>query len=134
MVFRLFGLKGGIIAVKNVFSEVQVLEDDDEDIVYDGPLVILTSRITASASEIVAGALKDYQRAVIVGDGAAVAFNVDGETLDFVDDIAAGRLQIGDEVAHQVLFDHRQVAGRRQVPVNPAGPNVRQARHRPAAG
>lgn len=64
----LFIRKGGVVAVKNVFSEVQVLEDQDDDIVYDGPLVILTSRITASASEIVAGALKDYQRAVIVGD------------------------------------------------------------------
>lgn len=64
----LFIPDGGVVAVKNVFSEVQVLEDQDADIVYDGPLVILTSRITASASEIVAGAMKDYQRAVIVGD------------------------------------------------------------------
>ncbi|MCP4906830.1 MAG: tail-specific protease [bacterium] len=64
----LFIREGGVVAVKNVFSEVQILEDRDEDIVYDGPLVILTSRITASASEIVAGAMKDYGRAVIVGD------------------------------------------------------------------
>jgi carboxyl-terminal processing protease len=64
----LFIRGGGVVAVKNVFSEVQVLNDRDEDIIYDGPLVILTSRITASASEIVAGALKDYGRAIIVGD------------------------------------------------------------------
>lgn len=64
----LFIRKGGVVAVKNVFQEVQVLEDQDQDIVYDGPLVILTSRLTASASEIVAGAMKDYGRAVIVGD------------------------------------------------------------------
>ncbi len=64
----LFIRDGGVVAVKNVFSEVQVLEDQDEDIVYDGPLVILTSRLTASASEIVAGAMKDYGRAIIVGD------------------------------------------------------------------
>jgi len=64
----LFIRTGGVVAVKNVFSEVQVLNDPADDIVYDGPLVILTSRITASASEIVAGALQDYGRAIIVGD------------------------------------------------------------------
>ena len=64
----LFITQGGIVAVKNVISQVQVYPDPDPAIIYDGPLVILTSRITASASEIVAGALQDYGRAVIVGD------------------------------------------------------------------
>ncbi len=64
----LFIRQGGVVAVKDVYSDVQVLADQDADIAYSGPLVILTSRITASASEIVAGAMKDYGRAVIVGD------------------------------------------------------------------
>lgn len=64
----LFISQGGIVAQKNVFADVQVESDPNPDIAYAGPLVILTSRITASASEIVAGAMKDYRRAVIVGD------------------------------------------------------------------
>lgn len=64
----LFIRDDNVVAVKNVFQEVQYLADRDEEVVYDGPLVILTSRITASASEIVAGAMQDYGRAVIVGD------------------------------------------------------------------
>jgi carboxyl-terminal processing protease len=43
------------------------LADVDDKVDWDGPFVILTSRISASASEIVSGAMKDYNRAVIVG-------------------------------------------------------------------
>lgn len=45
----------------------EILSDKDPRVDYTGPLVILTSRFSASASEIVAGALKDYRRAVIAG-------------------------------------------------------------------
>jgi carboxyl-terminal processing protease len=45
-----------------------VLEDTDERIQYKGPMVVVTSRVSASASEILAGAVKDYSRAVVVGD------------------------------------------------------------------
>jgi len=60
--------RGGIVAVKGTETGVQVLRDTDPDILWEGPLVVLTSRISASASEIVAGAIKDYRRGVVVGD------------------------------------------------------------------
>lgn len=63
----LFIEKGGIVATKDAAGSIMALEDDDVSVSYGGPLVLLTSRLTASAAEIMAGALKSYNRAVIVG-------------------------------------------------------------------
>lgn len=63
----LFIRTGGIVATQSSRKRVEILDDDDDAIVWSGPLVILTSRGSASASEILSGAMKDYKRAVIVG-------------------------------------------------------------------
>ena len=63
-----FVKRGGIVAVQSSEEHTRVLEDPDGRLVWPGPLVLLTSRVSASASEILAGAMKDYQRAVVVGD------------------------------------------------------------------
>jgi len=63
----LFIQKGASVATKNSAAQVDVLKDNEPKVVYRGPLAVLTSRISASASEILAGALKSYRRAVIVG-------------------------------------------------------------------
>jgi carboxyl-terminal processing protease len=60
--------QGGVVAVGDSRQQFQVYEDPDDAIQWSGPLVVLTSRVTASAAEILAGAVKDYRRGVIVGD------------------------------------------------------------------
>ena len=64
----LFIPSGPVVQTRTLEGRVEVGADRDGATLYDGPLVVLTSRFSASASEIVAGALQDYGRAVIVGD------------------------------------------------------------------
>jgi carboxyl-terminal processing protease len=66
----LFIRKGPVVQTRGADGKVMVDEDTDPAVVYDGPLVLLTSRFSASASEILAGALQDYGRAVVVGDSS----------------------------------------------------------------
>jgi carboxyl-terminal processing protease len=68
---RLTGLfikQGPVVQVRTSDGSELVRSDRDPRELYTGPLIVLTSRFSASASEIVAGALQDYGRAVIVGD------------------------------------------------------------------
>jgi carboxyl-terminal processing protease len=63
----LFIKDGPIVQVKNSAGAVEVDKDPDPNIVYDGPLAVLTNRFSASASEIFAAAIQDYGRGLILG-------------------------------------------------------------------
>jgi carboxyl-terminal processing protease len=66
----LFIRQGPVVQTRNPNGEIEVGADTDPGVAYDGPLVLLTSRFSASATEILAGALQDYGRALVVGDSS----------------------------------------------------------------
>ncbi|MAO13747.1 carboxy terminal-processing peptidase [Marinobacter sp.] len=63
----LFIDKGPTVQIRNANNDVQILNDEDPSVAYDGPLVVLVNRMSASASEIFAGAIQDYGRGLVVG-------------------------------------------------------------------
>ncbi len=64
----LFIDKGPVVQVKDIGGRVTNYDDTEAGMAWEGPLVVLTSKLSASASEIFAGAIQDYGRGVIVGD------------------------------------------------------------------
>jgi carboxyl-terminal processing protease len=66
----LFIDNGPVLQVKDPDGGVQHYDDNDRGMAWKGPLVVLTSKFSASASEILAGAIQDYHRGLIIGDSA----------------------------------------------------------------
>lgn len=64
----LFIKDGPVVQVKSSGNKIEVGADDNSSVLYNGPLVVMTNRFSASASEIFAGAIQDYHRGVVVGE------------------------------------------------------------------
>ena len=90
----LFVDQGPVVQVADGAGDREVLTDDAPGTVFDRPVVVLVDRFSASASEIVAGALQDYRRAVIVGTSPTHGKGT-VQSLVNLDRDAGGRLQLG---------------------------------------
>ncbi|MCM0605218.1 MAG: carboxy terminal-processing peptidase [Xanthomonadaceae bacterium] len=91
----LFIKTGGVVATQSRNEKLEILRDEDDEVQWNGPLVVLTSRLSASASEIVSGALKDYHRAVIVGANHTFGKGTVQAVLNLPSDLGALKVTTG---------------------------------------
>jgi carboxyl-terminal processing protease len=113
----LFIDQGPVVQVKGAKNSVRPLDDPEKGIVYGGPLIVLVSKLSASASEILAGALQDYGRALIVGDSATHGKGTVQVLLDLGDQLDArnppklGALKLTIQQFYRVNGDSTQNRG-----------------------
>lgn len=93
----LFIEKGPTVQVKTADQDVRVLDDMDGDVAYTGPLAVLVNRMSASASEIFAGAIQDYGRGLIMGDQT-----FGKGTVQSVRNLSHGQLKITEAMFYRI--------------------------------
>ena len=111
----LFIKSGPVVQLVDTLGRVRVLSDEDPRVVYDGPLMVLTSRNSASASEILAAALQDYGRALIVGEESTHGKGTAQHPLQlrqyFTGDSDPGEVKITDNKFYRVTGASTQLKG-----------------------
>lgn len=87
----LFIKDGPVVQVKDPFNpEPKVYRDNEDDIAWDGPLVVVTNKFSASASEILAGAVQDFKRGIVIGDHTTHGKGTVQSLLDLSDQLFPG--------------------------------------------
>ncbi|NND96703.1 MAG: carboxy terminal-processing peptidase [Pirellulaceae bacterium] len=91
----LFIDSGPVVQVKNSDGSVQKYDDSEAGTTWNGPLVVMTSKFSASASEIFAGAIQDYGRGIVVGDPATHGKGSVQTLMDLAQQIRLNRANFG---------------------------------------
>ncbi len=128
----LFIPKGSIVQVKEPETGVQVFDDEDPDMYWRRPMVVVCNRFSASASEIFAGAIKDYRRGIVIGDRTTHGKGTVQNVVNVVDrpslfsSQAHGALKLTISKFYRVNGDSTQTKGVTSDVVLPSLLNVRE--------
>ncbi len=110
--------EGPIVQVKSRRADAEVLNDRDPSVQYDGPLIVMVNSFSASASEILAAALQDYDRAVIVGSDATFGkatvqrfFDLDRAIRGYSDIKPLGQVKVTTQKFYRITGNSNQLEG-----------------------
>jgi carboxyl-terminal processing protease len=93
----LFLGQGPVVQMKGIDGRMQRGDDGEAEVAWSGPLVVLVSKFSASASEILAGAIQDYHRGLIVGDHSTHGKGTVQSLLDLYEQLFRARTPEGQE-------------------------------------
>jgi carboxyl-terminal processing protease len=102
----LFIDRGPTVQVRDARGRIQLYGDSDAGTLYDGPLTVLTNRLSASASEIFAGAIQDYGRGIVVGSPT-----FGKGTVQTLSDLSHGEIKITRAKFYRISGDSTQNRG-----------------------
>ncbi|WP_017429936.1 carboxy terminal-processing peptidase [Vreelandella jeotgali] len=102
----LFIDRGPTVQVRDAQSRIQLYGDSDAGTLYDGPLAVLVNRLSASASEIFAGAIQDYGRGLILGSGT-----FGKGTVQTLDELSHGELKLTRAKFYRISGESTQNRG-----------------------
>ena len=119
---------GPVVQVKDFLKRVRVYEDTVAGTAYDGPMIVLVNKLSASASEIFAGAIQDYHRGLVVGDSSTHGKGTVQQMIDLAEQMPqlftaganAGSVKVTLQMFYRVNGDSTQMRGVKSDIVLPA--------------